>query len=83
MAWLKYTLAAAVLVGFLGGVGFAISAQSIAVQPVTPTVLSGPDVGFRIEGMRGSTPIGTVVVRVNGQWVAVDYGAGTRQLGTR
>jgi hypothetical protein len=32
-------------------------------------VLSGDEIGFRIDGWQGSMPIGTFVVRVNGQWV--------------
>lgn len=48
-------------------------AQSVAVQPVTPTVLSGADLGFRVEGNRGGTPVGTLVVKVSGHWVEVDF----------
>lgn len=42
-----------------------------AVVPVpTPTVISGNDIGFRVEGLRGrTTPVGRLVIRVNGQWV--------------
>jgi hypothetical protein len=42
-----------------------------AVVPVpTPTVISGNDIGFRVEGLRGrTTPVGSLVIRVNGQWV--------------
>lgn len=47
-------------------------AQSVAIQPVTPTVLSGADVGFRVEGNRGGMPVGTLVVKVNGQWVEAE-----------
>lgn len=36
----------------------------------TPRVMSGADVGFRIEGTNGSgTPVGTWVIRVNGEWL--------------
>ena len=36
-------------------------------------VLSGPDIGFRIEGQdaRTGNPTGTWVVRVDGQWLPV------------
>jgi hypothetical protein len=65
------------------GVG-AVGVAQVIPQPVTPTVLSGPDVGFRVEGMRGDTPVGTLVVKVNGRWVAVDFNTnGLRPLGTR
>ena len=51
------------------------SAQSLHVTPVTPTVVSGADLGFRIEGNRGGTPVGSLVVRMNGQWVEAQVGA--------
>ena len=39
---------------------------------VPPMLLSGPDVGFRVEGLnRSGQPIGTMVVRMNGEWVEV------------
>jgi hypothetical protein len=63
-------LVAVVAVALL--VGRWASAQAVAVTPVTPTVLSGDDVGFRVEGHRNGRAVGTVVVRVNGQWVPVD-----------
>lgn len=37
-----------------------------------PTVLAGPDVGFRLVRMNGQIPVGQIVVRINGAWVAVD-----------
>ena len=37
----------------------------------TPIVISGNDVGFRIERTQDGIPVGKVVVRVNG--VSVDY----------
>jgi hypothetical protein len=47
-------------------------AQVTAVQPVTPMVISGADFGFRIEGMRGNTAVGTLVVQRDGQWITAD-----------
>ena len=35
-------------------------------RPVTPTVLSGSDIGFRVTGRAGVHAIGTLVVRING-----------------
>jgi len=35
----------------------------------TPTIVSGNDVGFRIERTQNGIPVGRVVVRVNGTWV--------------
>ena len=68
----KLVLAAALAIAFLSG--GAIASQIVAVEPVTPRVLSGPDVGFRVEGLRDATPVGTLVVRINGEWVAAELG---------
>jgi len=61
-------VAAAVLVAF----GAWAGAQVFSRTPVDPpTVLSGADVGFRVTAYERSTPVGTLVVRINGQWVPV------------
>ena len=45
------------------------------VEPVAnPVVVSGNDVGFRIEGQQGHTPVGKIVVRIKGQWVEAALG---------
>jgi hypothetical protein len=50
-------------------------AQAPTRQPLvplpTPVVISGSDLGFRIEGRRGNAPVGTFVVRSNASapWV--------------
>ena len=49
-----------------------VQAPTESVTPVTPSVVSGADIGFRIEGRRGQTPVVTLVIRVNGQWVPVE-----------
>jgi hypothetical protein len=46
-------------------------------------VLSGPDIGFRIERQERGTPIGKLVVRVNGQWVDAAFAAGISRVGTK
>jgi len=35
----------------------------------TPTVVSGSDVGFRIERTQDGIPVGRLVIRVDGRWV--------------
>jgi len=58
-----------------------IAAQSIGAQKVDkPIILSGSDVGFRVEAWRGSTPVGQLVVRVDGKWVEADFGGGPRRI---
>jgi len=39
------------------------------VSPTAPVILSGSDFGFRVEGYSGFTPVGRVVVRIDGKWV--------------
>ena len=40
------------------------------VEPLdAPLVLSGADVGFRVEGLLRGTPAGTIVIRYMGKWV--------------
>ena len=46
----------------------------VFVQPVPPRIISGADVGFRVTGLRGDTPVGVVVLRVNGRWVEAEIG---------
>ena len=41
---------------------------------VAPTVISGSDLGFRIEGSKDNMPVGRLVVRVNGRWVDAQVG---------
>ena len=59
------------------GDGFVIPPawKTAPVQPVTPTVLSDGDVGFRVIGMRGQTPVGEWLVRINGVWREAETGS--------
>jgi hypothetical protein len=44
-----------------------------------PRVLSGEDIGFRVEGIDPSgKPMGTLVIRVNGNWVEIGSSMGPR-----
>jgi hypothetical protein len=46
-----------------------------------PQVVSGGDIAFRIEGTDGAgKPVGTWMVRFNGDWVEVGSGGGPRRL---
>jgi len=70
---MRHMLLIAVLIGAAGG---WLSAQ-VFVQPVVPPeVVSGGEMGFRIEGRKGDTPVGTLVIRQGGKWVPVEF-AGT------
>jgi hypothetical protein len=34
-----------------------------------PRIVSGPDLGFRVEADQKGTPIGKLVIRVDGKWI--------------
>jgi hypothetical protein len=52
-------------------VGSVVRAQVFEMPRLLPEprVLSGPDFGFRIEADQGGTPLGKLVVRVDGKWI--------------
>ena len=45
----------------------------------SPTIVSGADIGFRIERTRDGIPIGKVVVRVDGRWIDTEIAASSIQ----
>lgn len=57
------------LLVFGAAVGYAWASPQVVTQPVSPVVLSGADIGFRMVGRQGDKAVGTFVVRVNGEWV--------------
>jgi hypothetical protein len=38
-------------------------------QPPAARVVSGADLGFRVEGNKDGRAVGTLVVRIDGQWI--------------
>ena len=63
------TCLAVLLASLLSAVSVALLAQPQAQAVDEPVVLSGPDIGFRVERYERGKPIGTLVVRLNGRWV--------------
>ena len=80
----RYLTLGVLLVVFLTSAAWAV-AQALAARPVPPTIVSGENVGFRIEAVRGATPIGHIVIKQNGQWVAAEIGSvqAPRQISQR
>jgi len=83
---MKKTLLIVAVVGVVSGVtGWAFAQQGRPGAPQAPqaptftppvlTVLSGNDIGFRIEEQRDGVPVGVLVVKVNGAWVAPAFTA--------
>ena len=58
----------------------AYSQVAVAPTPVTPVVLSGADIGFRMTGHKRGTPVGQLVVRVDGEWREIEFSYAVRQL---
>jgi len=47
-------------------------AQTPAQRGATPGIVSGGDLGFRVARQEGNRVIGTLVVRINGEWFAAE-----------
>jgi len=64
-----------VLASVLGAGSVAVGGKAVgAGQSNEPRVLSGSDLGFRIDGMsRDGAPIGAIVARVDGKWVSAQF----------
>jgi hypothetical protein len=56
---------------------------TIIIAPPPSTIIAGADLGFRVEGHKGDTPLGRLVVRINGQWVEVEDAFVTKPLTVR
>jgi hypothetical protein len=67
--WLLIWLAS--LIGVAGMTSVWMRAQ--APSPAE-TVVSGSDLGFRVEGTGNNAVFGSLVVRVNGRWVPAKFG---------
>ena len=51
-------------------VGTLAAGQHLGFNPLEePIVVSGDDIGFRVEGYVGDFPGGPLVIRLNGEWV--------------
>ena len=77
---MRFVVPAVFLVGALAGAGAWASTQAITPRPVAPVVLSGPDIGFRMVARKGSTAVGQLVVRVDGEWVETESAMVTRPV---
>jgi len=71
----------AFLMVLIGLTAWTHAQTAVLPNPVSPVVLSGPDVGFRMTGVKRGTPVGQLVVRVNGEWKVVEFGSGALPLG--
>jgi len=79
---LRFAALGTFFVVLLGLAAWGGAQPAVAARPVVPpVVLAGPDVGFRMTGVKGDTPVGQLVVRVKGEWRVVEFGTGPVALG--
>jgi len=64
---------AAFFIVLIGLAALSRAQTAILPNPVPPVVLAGPDVGFRMTGVKRGTPVGQLVVRINGEWKVVEF----------
>lgn len=72
-----YLVISVLWVASLVAVGVAAQGQTQAreYRPLPePKVMSGADLGFRVEAMYGEVPTGVIVLRVNDRWVEARVG---------
>jgi hypothetical protein len=75
---------AALWAASLVGVAKLVNAQAPRMMPLaSPVILSGADVGFRVEGNVGNRPAGVLVVRINGEWVVPTASESAKRLASR
>ena len=60
--------------------GVAYSQVAIRPQPITPKVFAGEDIGFRMTARKGDTPVGQLVVKVDGEWKEVEFSYAMKQV---
>jgi hypothetical protein len=53
------------------------------ISPSQRPVISGNDIGFRVDRRKGDTPVGVLVVRVNGEWLEPEFSVTARPATAR
>ena len=56
---------------FIAAAAFGYAQAPPVGKAVPPFVLSGADIGFRVEGRKGTAVTGQFVVKINGEWIDV------------
>ena len=73
-----WVVAFLLVLALLAAAAFGYAQARPGTNPVSPLVLSGTDIGFRLEGRQGTSVVGRFMVRIDGQWVDVDYAFGPK-----
>jgi hypothetical protein len=61
-----------ILLSLLSGTAIGYAQAQRMLKPNSVVVLSGEDIGFRVEGLKESSVTGKFVIRISGRWVDVD-----------
>jgi len=77
---LRVAMVGVFFVVLIGLAAWTHAQTAVLPNPVPPVVLAGPDVGFRMTGVKRGTPVGQLVVRINGEWKVVEFAAGSLPL---
>lgn len=76
---MKTTVAVVCAASLIASIAMTVYAQRATTpRGQQPEVVSGSDVGFRIDRYNGDTPVGELVVKRDGKWVAVQFGASVK-----
>ena len=88
--WLVLWLASlAVVAGFTSALMRAQAPSQVPppyasqAPPPAARVVSGADLGFRVESARDGRAVGTLVVRINGQWVETESSIAPKRVTVR
>ena len=58
-----------------------LRAQTVTyVSPKPPVIITGSDLGFRVDHLEGDVPVGELVVQQNGEWVPVRFAAALKRM---
>jgi hypothetical protein len=62
-------------------VGALAREQAFQMNPLAePVIVSGDEIGFRVEGTLGGAPAGTLVIRRDGQWIEPRWKTVSRRI---
>ena len=87
--WIVLWLASlAVVAGFTSALMRAQAPSQVPppytqTQPPAARIVSGADIGFRVESSKDGRAVGTLVVRINGQWVETTASIAPKRLTAR
>jgi hypothetical protein len=73
---MRFVIPALFVTGVVLGAGAWGYAQVVTPDPVMPVVISGSDIGFRMEARKGDKAVGRLVVRVDGTWMETESWSG-------